>query len=188
MPCKAMARKQVYFCWLHFITSPIYRTCSLNSWRCRVPWQCHSQQRLYWVFRVLSTLHPHAWLHISVLCTHLAAYHRHQWVFMTCWWVFFGLCINHHITHCHQRVLMSRWWSLHSPCSLTTNESPCDSVFFSGLSTVRATHYTNKQVSMMLLTPERTGSAKHISDETQWIQLDSLDKNGLLPVQGILPL
>ena len=42
----------------NYITSPIYRTCSLNSWRCRVPWWCHSRQRPYWVSRVLSTLHP----------------------------------------------------------------------------------------------------------------------------------
>ena len=36
------------------ITSPIYRTCSLNSRKCGVPCQCHSWQMLNSVFRVLS--------------------------------------------------------------------------------------------------------------------------------------
>ena len=36
------------------VTSPIYRTCSLNSRKCRVPCWCHSRQTLNSVFRVLS--------------------------------------------------------------------------------------------------------------------------------------
>ena len=40
--------------WLWHITSPIYRTCSLNSRKCGVPCRCHSQQTLNSVFRVLS--------------------------------------------------------------------------------------------------------------------------------------
>ena len=37
-----------------YITSPIYRTCSLNSRKCGVPCQCHSRQTPNSVFRVLS--------------------------------------------------------------------------------------------------------------------------------------
>ena len=36
------------------ITSPIYRTCSLNSRKCGVPCRCHSRQTPNLVFRVLS--------------------------------------------------------------------------------------------------------------------------------------
>ena len=42
------------FLFYAIVTSPIYRTCSLNSRKCRVPCRCHSQQTLNLVFRVLS--------------------------------------------------------------------------------------------------------------------------------------
>ena len=39
---------------VHLITSPIYRTWSLNSRKCGVPCRCHSRQTPNSVFRVLS--------------------------------------------------------------------------------------------------------------------------------------
>ena len=51
------------------ITSPIYRTCSLNSRKCGVPCQCHSQQMLNSVFRVLSIPYTLALISQSFLTT-----------------------------------------------------------------------------------------------------------------------
>ena len=49
-PCRMISHPKFQ----HEVTSPIYRTCSLNSRKCGVPCWCHSQQTSNSVFRVLS--------------------------------------------------------------------------------------------------------------------------------------
>ena len=66
------------FIYCYQITSPIYRTCSLNFRKCGVLCQCHSWQTLNSVFRVLSIPYTLALKAASI--TVVLSHHAHPYL------------------------------------------------------------------------------------------------------------